>query len=59
MKWLPGSAARAAGKEVRHHHLGRPVGTESFYVADMEGPLLDGELERAEKWGAQLESARV
>ena len=56
---LPGSAARAAGKEIRHQHLGRLLATESFYVADMEGPLLDGELERAETWGAQLTSARV
>ena len=51
---LPGSAAKAAGKEVKHHHLGHLVATESFYVDDMEGPLLDGELERAEQWGAHL-----
>lgn len=51
---LPGSAAKAAAKEVRRHHLGRLVATESFYVDDMEGPLLDGELERARVWGAGL-----
>jgi len=56
---LPGSAAKAAAKEVRRHHLGRLVATESFYVDDIEGPLLDGELERAETWGAHLETARV
>jgi hypothetical protein len=55
---LPGSAAKAAAKEVRRHHLGRLVATESFYVDDMEGPLLDGELKRAETWGAQLKPAR-
>ena len=53
---LPGSAAKAAGKEVRRHHLGRLIATESFYVNDMEGPLLDGELDRAQEWGAQLRS---
>ena len=42
VRHLPGSAARAAGKEVRRHHLGRLVGTVSFYVDDMAGPLLDG-----------------
>jgi hypothetical protein len=51
---LPGSAAKKAAKEVRRHHLGRLVGEQSFYVEDMEGPLADGEVERAEKWGAEL-----
>ena len=53
---LPGSAAKAAGKVVRRHHLGRLIATESFYVSDMEGPLLDGELDRAKDWGARLRS---
>ena len=51
---LPGSAAKAAGSEVRRHHLGRLVATESFYVDDMAGPLSDGELDRARAWGASL-----
>lgn len=51
---LPGSAAKAAAKEVRRHDLGHLVDTESFYVADMSGPLLDGELERARAWGKAL-----
>lgn len=54
VKRLPGSAAKAAAKEVRRHHLGRLIGTASFYVEDMEGPLLDGELERANTWGSDL-----
>jgi hypothetical protein len=54
VKHLPGSAAKAAGKEVRRHHLGRLIATQSFYVNDMEGPLLDGELDRAKEWGTQL-----
>lgn len=56
---LPGSAARSAAKEVRRHHLGRLVGTESFYVEDMEGPLLEGELDRAEAWGGRLAGERA
>lgn len=51
---LPGSAAKAAGKELRRHHHGRVVDRCSFYVEDSAGPLADGELERAAAWGAQL-----
>ena len=51
---LPGSAARKAGKKVRRHHLGRVVDTESFWVDDLAGPLLDGELDRARAWGREL-----
>jgi hypothetical protein len=54
---LPGSAAKAAGREVRRHHLGRLIATESFYVNDVEGPLLAGELDRAQEWGNELRSA--
>jgi hypothetical protein len=54
MRHLPGSAAKKAAKEVRKHHLGRVVDQESFYVDDMEGPLLEGELDRAAEWGHQL-----
>ena len=53
---LPGSAARAAGRYVARHRLGRVVSTESFYVADAPGPLVDGELERARAWGRTLAS---
>ncbi len=54
VRHLPGSAAKAAGKEVRRHHLGRLVATTSFYVDDMAGPLLAGEVERARTWGREL-----
>jgi hypothetical protein len=55
---LPGSAARAAARFVARHRLGRMVATESFYVQDAPGPLLDGELERARAWGRALASGR-
>ena len=54
VRHLPGSAAKAAAHQVRRHHLGHLVDTESFYVADMAGPLLDGELRRASAWGHSL-----
>lgn len=54
VRHLPGSAAKAAAKEIRRHHLGRLVSTESFYVEDLAGPLLDGELDRARSWGRSL-----
>jgi hypothetical protein len=51
---LPGSAAKAASKELRRHHHGPVLRTCSFYVHDTAGPLVDGELDRAIDWGAQL-----
>jgi len=53
---LPGSAARAAARFVSRHRIGRMVATESFYVEDSPGPLVDGELERARAWGRALGS---
>jgi len=54
VRHLPGSAARSAARAL--HKLGfstlfRP---ESFYVEDVSGPLLDGELVRAHVWGSEL-----
>lgn len=51
---LPGSAAKAARGDLRA--LGFDVSTPSqtFRVHGYEGPLVDGELVRAEEWGATL-----
>jgi hypothetical protein len=53
-RWLPGSAAAVARRQLRR--LGcRPVAAaESFYVEGMEGPLASGEVARARTWGASL-----
>jgi hypothetical protein len=51
---LPGSAAKAAGKELHRHHHADVIARESFFVDDTAGPLLEGELERAESWGRTL-----
>jgi flavodoxin len=51
--WLTGLASRGIAKRLRRHGYD-VVATESFLVEDAEGPLEDGELERARAWGAQL-----
>ncbi len=53
MRRLPGSAAAKAARMARH--LGyAPAGHASFYVSGTAGPLVEGELDRARAWGAQL-----
>jgi hypothetical protein len=51
---LPGSAARGAERRLRK--LGFPIAAPatSFYVAGTPGPLLNGEAERARRWGQKL-----
>lgn len=51
--WLTGAASRGIAKRLRRHGFD-VVATESFLVTDSEGPLADGELDRARDWGAQL-----
>jgi hypothetical protein len=51
---LPISAARTIAK-LAHRRGFRLVGRpEGFLVDDIDGPLCDGELERAEAWGLSL-----
>ena len=52
-RWLPGSA-RAAAKALRGHGYRLVAPAESFLVGDLEGPLLDGEVEQARRWGDRL-----
>ncbi|MET0780604.1 MAG: flavodoxin domain-containing protein [Microbacterium sp.] len=51
---LPGSAAKAARHELRS--LGFDVGikAKSFRVHGYEGPLIEGELDRAREWAREL-----
>ena len=51
--WLTGVASRGIAKRLRHHGY-EVVASESFLVHDTEGPLEDGELDRARAWGAEL-----
>ncbi|WP_332645178.1 hypothetical protein [Aeromicrobium sp.] len=54
VRHLPGSAARSAAKAGHKHGFESYASPESFYVEDISGPLLDGELERATAWGRKL-----
>jgi hypothetical protein len=56
---LPGSAAKAAAKMARKRGYQLLTRPESFYVQDVPGPLLNGEVQRAEVWGAQLAQSLV
>jgi hypothetical protein len=51
---VPGSAARRAERRLRRlgFRILRPA--PSFWVTGTKGPLTDGELERARRWGAAL-----
>ncbi|GAA3870080.1 flavodoxin family protein [Leifsonia kafniensis] len=51
---LPGSAAKAAKRELKELGFNIVAKQKSFRVHGYEGPLLDGELERAEQWGREL-----
>jgi hypothetical protein len=51
---LPGSAAAAADKRLRRLGFRSAVRSTSFYVEGTTGPLLDGEAERARRWGQEL-----
>lgn len=54
VRHLPGSAAKSAAKALRKIGYTAVVPPESFWVADVAGPLLDGELDRARAWGEEL-----
>ncbi|HEX2369420.1 MAG TPA: hypothetical protein VHM94_09330 [Acidimicrobiia bacterium] len=51
---LTGSAAKTMARKLRHLGYEIVVEPESFFVDDTEGPLKEGELERAQLWGAEL-----
>jgi hypothetical protein len=50
---LTGSAARGIGRRLRHRGCD-VIDSQSFLVADAEGPLEPGEVDRAREWGAAL-----
>ncbi|MBB5788851.1 flavodoxin family protein [Jiangella mangrovi] len=51
---LPGSAAHAALRRLRHRGARPVAGAKSFSVTGISGPLADGEADRAREWGDQL-----
>lgn len=54
VRHLPGSAAKKADRIAHQHGYPSAIARESFYVEDMAGPLLPGELDRARAWGRTL-----
>lgn len=52
--WVSGSAARFIARRLRRMGGLLIAPAESFFVVDREGPLKDGELERATDWGRAL-----
>jgi flavodoxin I len=60
MQWpkvLSGSAADGIAKRLSGLGAQLVVKPESFFVADKEGPLREGETERAAEWGRKLHAA--
>ena len=53
--WVTGAASRGIAKRLRHRRYD-VVDTESFLVEESEGPLAEGELDRAREWGRKLAS---
>lgn len=53
-RWLTGSAARAIAKGLRKAGASLLLPPESFFVAAREGPLAEGELQRAGDWARQV-----
>lgn len=51
---LPGSAAHKVAKALQRLAFPEVSDPETFWVKDSTGPLKDGELERAERWGSDL-----
>jgi flavorubredoxin len=51
---MVGSAARGAAKRLRRAGCALIGTPESFFVAASLGPLREGELERARRWGASI-----
>lgn len=53
-RWLPGSAAAKAARELDRRGYRAVDRPRTFWVEGMRGPLAEGELARAQRWGADL-----
>jgi flavodoxin-like protein len=51
---LTGAASRGIAKRLNRRGFNVVAEPESFFVEDSEGPLAEGELDRAKAWGASL-----
>jgi hypothetical protein len=57
IRWSPGSSAKRIAEGLEAVGFRRVAEPERFLVAGKYGPLKDGELERARRWGAALAEA--
>jgi flavodoxin len=53
-RWITGSAALRIARRLRRSGYRLVAPPESFFVLHTEGPLRDGEEDRAKMWGAEL-----
>ena len=53
-RWLTGSAARAIAESLRKVRGSLLLPAESFFVVGREGPLQEGELQRARDWAREV-----
>jgi flavodoxin len=53
-KWWTGSAARGIARVLRRKGYRLVAAPENFHVVGTEGPLLEGEIERAKAWAAHI-----
>jgi flavodoxin len=56
-RWLTGSAAQVIARRLRKHGAALFAPPESFFVQSTQGPLVDGELQRAASWAQALINA--
>jgi hypothetical protein len=52
--WVAGGAAHGIAHRLRRHGYHLIAEPEGFHIQDMEGPLRDGERDRAREWGAAV-----
>ena len=57
LRWSPGGATSAIGRGLEQAGCRQLVKGQRFVVKGKWGPLRDGELERARRWGTELASA--
>ncbi|TMR93640.1 hypothetical protein [Nonomuraea basaltis] len=53
-RYFFGRATRGVAKRLRRLGIRAVAPAESFYVTETQGPLVEGELERARQWGERL-----
>ena len=56
---IAGAAARGIARRLHHRGFDLVAHPVSFLVTDAEGPLVEGEIERARDWGASLAAELV